>query len=88
MVFVLVLAGMRVRYGWRLVRPHQGSLSREAWFGAMAADARRRLLGKKGRTGRGGMSGHKLFNLLKRGHFLGRYIEKIVWVRSWAIFVL
>ena len=48
MVFVLVLAGMRVRYGWRLVRPHQGSLSREAWFGVMAADARRRLLGKKG----------------------------------------
>ena len=44
LLLVLVLAGMRVRYGWRVVRPHQGSLSREAWFGARLLTR----LGKKG----------------------------------------
>ena len=38
MVLALV-SDVKVRYGWKVVKPHQGSLSGEAWFGEGLTDA-------------------------------------------------
>ena len=68
-----------VWYGWREFRPHQGSLSGEAWFGAPLVTGEESRLGKKtleekslekGRTGRGGLSVEHFSTSLNRGHFL------------------